>query len=99
MPMVERVMMAARTGSVNPSVHRAPSPQTRPVIRLRIIIKSLFLSSCLIFSILETFLHSSVAYNLRGPGTLYVIHGGDDINKASIPYGKGGVKAPFFLTG
>jgi len=27
------------------------------------------------------------------------IYGGDDINKASIHYRKGGVKAPSFLTG
>ncbi len=27
------------------------------------------------------------------------IYGGDNINKASIPYRKGGVKAPSFLTG
>ena len=27
------------------------------------------------------------------------IYGGDNINKASAPYRKGGVKAPSFLTG
>jgi len=27
------------------------------------------------------------------------IYGGDDINKVSIPYRRGGVKAPSFLTG
>jgi hypothetical protein len=27
------------------------------------------------------------------------IHGGDDMNKTSIPHRKGGVRAPSFLTG
>jgi hypothetical protein len=28
-----------------------------------------------------------------------IIYGGDDIDKILIPYRKGGVKAPYFLTG
>jgi hypothetical protein len=47
---------------------------------------------------IEHHLKNSV-FSLFTPLESPAIYDGDDINKASIPYRKGGVKAPSFLTG
>jgi L-lactate dehydrogenase complex protein LldG len=50
----------------------------------------------LIFETILTYLSKHFSFTPLESPTIY---GGDNINKASIPYRKGGVKAPSFLTG